>query len=334
MASSTSNPRRLRALALVGALAGCSSQISTAAYVPAPAGQPASAQPEKRARSIRIFTANRGGSVNGAILAFSVKANGNAIPAVDISGPNTELSDAESVALDAQGHVYAANSGGTQVEVFAKSANGNAKPLRTVGGSNSQLGPSNGLLIDPSNDLWVTSYANDWISEYAPGANGNVAPIDVIAGSHTQLDTPMGMARSSGGDLYVANQDSASIVAFAPGASGNATPVVNISGSNTGLSEPFALAFDSNGRLLVANGSTVLVFASGANGNVAPEAEITGFDYAAGVAADAKNHIWVADFIGNTIKEFTDYADHSAPPLRTIQGSKTKLNQPFFLAFN
>jgi len=76
----------------------------------------------------------------------------------------------------------------------------------------------------------------------------------------------------------------------------------------------------------------VLVFASGASGNVAPVATITGFSYADGVVADAKNHIWVADFVDNSIQEYAGNANGHATPLRTIQGSNTTLNGPNFLA--
>ena len=48
----------------------------------------------------------------------------------------------------------------------------------------------------------------------------------------------------------------------------------------------------------------VIVFAKGAKGNATPVATITGISYATGVVADAKNHIYVADFSGNSIKEF------------------------------
>ncbi len=137
------------------------------------------------------------------------------------------------------------------------------------------------------------------------------------------------------GQLYAANIYSTSIVGFAKGASGNATPIVTIAGSNTGLMKPFALAFNSSGELLVADEyAGVFVFAKGANGNVAPLQKITGLSYPAGVMADSNDHIWAADFTGNSIKEFAATANGNATPLRTIEGSKTTLSGANYLVMN
>ena len=86
---------------------------------------------------------------------------------------------------------------------------------------------------------------------------------------------------------------------------------------------------------MVADESTgVLVFAKGAKGNVAPHATITGFAGVAGVTADAHDHIYVADFGGNALDEFASNADGPATPLRKIQGSKTTLDAPNYLAIH
>jgi hypothetical protein len=280
----------------------------------------------------RIFTANRN---NGSVLAFSATASGNIVPAQSITGSNTTLTNPEAIALDASGAIYTANDSGTQVAVFAPGASGNVKPTRVIGGSNSHLGPTEGLLIDPSAHLWVTDFDNNKITEYPAGASGNVAPIRTIAGSNTHLVIPTGMAMDTAGRLFVANNLGASIVAFANTASGNAAPSITIKGTATHLSLPFALAFDSLGRLLVADQAAgILVFAKGAHDNAAPVARITGFAGAHGVVADASDHIWAADFFGNSIKEFAANANGNATPLRTIQGSNTTLSGASFLVLH
>ena len=76
------------------------------------------------------------------------------------------------------------------------------------------------------------------------------------------------------------------------------------------------------------------VFAKGARGNANPVATITGFSEATGVVADAKDQIYVADFSGNSIKEFAANADGNATPIRTIQGSRTTLDGANFLALH
>ncbi len=133
--------------------------------------------------------------------------------------------------------------------------------------------------------------------------------------------------------IFTANRDDASILGFSVKSKGNAAPTVRIAGSKT--VRPFALSFDGTGRLLVADEDVgVLVFAKGANGNVASVATITGLNHADGVVADASNHIWVAEFLANSVKEFADNANGNATPLRTIQGSKTTLNGANYLALH
>ncbi|HEY6327453.1 MAG TPA: NHL repeat-containing protein [Candidatus Cybelea sp.] len=323
------------ALALVAGLAGCAGSQAASALPPQGTGQipPSaagySAQPD---HTMTIFTANRD---NPAVLGFRVAASGNARPIIRIAGSNTTLNSPDSIAFDKSGNVYVANDGANQVAVFAKGANGNVKPTRMIGGSKSHLGPTEGLLVDPFGNLWASDYANDAITDYPPGAHGNVPPADTISGSKTQLSTPTGMVWNASGSpalLYVANTGGASVVGFGAGAAGNTAPAVSIAGSNTGLSRPFALTIDSTGRLIVADeGAGVLIFSPGANGNVAPVAHITGLAYPAGVVTDAQDHIYVANFSGESIEEFASNANGNATPLRTIRGRKTTLKGPNYL---
>jgi len=140
---------------------------------------------------------------------------------------------------------------------------------------------------------------------------------------------------SSNGRLYVADQTAGEIVIFAAGANGNAAPVATIAGSSTGLAGPCPLAFDSKGRLLVADQySGLLVFAKGASGNASPVAKITTLVRPSGVAADAQDNIWAADFSGQSLDEFASDANGNAAPLHKIAGTKTHLNGPWYLSIH
>ena len=328
MFASTIRRPWIPALVLLAGLTACSGQQNTSTgFIPQASVMSDGVSP--LLPGVRIFTANRN---SGSVLAFSATGSGNIGPAQAIAGSNTTLKVPDSIAVSASGEIYASDDSGTQVAVFAPGASGNVKPTRIIGGPNSHLGPTEGLLIDPSGNLWATDYLNDAITEYAAGASGNVAPIRTIAGSNTQLNGATGMARDAAGRLFVANPRTPSIVAFASTANGNAAPIVSIKGSATGLIYPFAIAFDSLGRLLVADQyAGVLVFGKGGHGNVAPVAKITGFNAVTGVVSDASDHIWAADFVGKSIKEFASNANGNATPLRTIQGSNTTMNGPNFL---
>src|SRR5581483_6194816 len=193
---------RLPALAVACGLAACSGPTAGGQALP-PAAQSLAQALGQSARAafpgiapVRVFTSNRDG---GNVLGFDISDSGDVSPAIDIAGPNTQLSDPDSLAIDAHGDLYAANDGGEEVFVFGKNAHGNVKPIRIIGGSKSHLGPTEGLFVDPKGDLWVSDYGNDAVTEYAPGAHGNVAPVDTISGNATHLDSPTGMAMNASG---------------------------------------------------------------------------------------------------------------------------------------
>jgi hypothetical protein len=79
--------------------------------------------------------------------------------------------------------------------------------------------------------------------------------------------------------------------------------------------------------------SKILVFAKNAKGNATPVANITSVAETAGVAADAADHIWAADFDGGGIDEYARTANGNAKPLRKIAGAKTTLSGPNDIAF-
>ncbi|HEX3456324.1 MAG TPA: NHL repeat-containing protein [Candidatus Baltobacteraceae bacterium] len=322
-------------LALAASLTACAGQTPVSGgFTPLAPAPPTvqSAQPDKHHHQVEVFTANRNGA---SVLGFTVNSHGNAVPSTSISGSNTGLYQPDSLAMDGKGNLYTADDGASQVEVFAKGADGNVSPTRVLAGGNTQLGSIEGLYVDPADHLWASNYSASVLTSYGAHANGNVAPSTTIAGAKTQLDGPVGMAMNDQGRLYAANIYSASVVGFAKNAKGNATPIVTLSGSNTGLMRPFALAFNASGELLVADEDAgVLIFAKGANDNTAPVQKITGLSRPAGVMADSHGHIWVADFGGNSIKEFAATANGNATPLRTIAGSKTTLSGPNYLVMN
>lgn len=321
---------------LVPSGGGLSSQNVLPGTQPAAPAEQGSAskttRPDGRRRAVTIFTANRDGE---SVIGFKIKSSGNAAPAVSIAGANTMLYEPDALAMDSKANIYTANDGDSQVEIFAPNANGNVAPKHVLGGGKTKLGYIEGLYADPSDRLWASDYYNNVLTAYAPGAKGNAAPVNTIGGTNTQLDGPVGMAMDENGRIYAANAYSASIIGFAPGAGGNATPVVAIAGGNTGLVKPFAIAFNSRGELIVADeGAGVLVFAKGATGNVAPIQTITGLSYADGVMADAHDNIWVAEFLGNAIKEFAPNANGPATPLRSISGPQTTLDGANYLVMN
>jgi hypothetical protein len=78
---------------------------------------------------------------------YAKGATGNVAPVATITGPHTGLARPESLALDAAGNLFVANSAGSSVTEYAKGANGDAAPIATIKGPKTKLGSPHGVTI-------------------------------------------------------------------------------------------------------------------------------------------------------------------------------------------
>ena len=113
-----------------------------------------------------LYVASRMGSQ---VLGFKQSSTGNVSPHVNISGSNTDLNLPISVAIDASGRIFVANSD-TKVLRFAAGSNGNVSPTAVISGSKTKIGNViGGIAIDASGHLWVANdrptpeiHSNSW----------------------------------------------------------------------------------------------------------------------------------------------------------------------------
>lgn len=177
------------------------------------------------------------GSEPSAVLEFAAGTSGNVAPIRDISGSNTQLANANAVAVDSSGDIYAANYLANSIVAFASDANGNVNPIRVIEGSNTLLDGPEGVAVD-NHGLWAGSANEHFLERFGPNANGNVAPIAVISGNRTGLGDVDGIAVDSRGAVYASNPGNRRILGFEPRAHGNIRPIARIAGSNTQLVSP------------------------------------------------------------------------------------------------
>ncbi len=245
-----------------------------------------------------LYVANRGsqlGSTLDSVTVYAAGARGHAAPLRIISGSNTGLNRPWGPALDSAGNLYVSNSLASSLTVYAAGANGNVAPSRTISGSATGLIEPAGIALDPSDNIYVANYSGSTVTVYASGANGNVAPVRTIAGSATNLNTPEGIALDSDLNIYVANSHNNSVTVFAAGANGNATPIQTISGSATELNGPTGIALDGQRNIYVAN-------------------------YGQQFGGVTRVNVYAAGANGNVA------------PIRTITGTRTRLDAPYGLA--
>ncbi len=235
-----------------------------------------------------IYTSATEGTTSTSLLEFPVDSSNNAQPSRSIPfNTTTGLTAASSLAVDATGNLYAANTTGG-VSEFVSTATGSVAPTRTVT-LTSAAGPQ-ATAVDPSGNLYLATATPTNSTPIAPievFAPNGTAPIRTLSGALTTLaiGTPQGLATDTAGNLYVSNVVAgvSSILVFEPSATGNTPPLRDITGSNTTLGCVGGIALDNEGYLYVVSvptcgtpaSPTVLKFSTTGDGNIAPVATFT-----------------------------------------------------------
>ncbi|MDQ2865000.1 MAG: hypothetical protein M3R51_02115 [Candidatus Eremiobacteraeota bacterium] len=231
----------------------------------------------------------------------------------------------------------------SQIRVFKATATGNVLPVRVITGSNTQLIYPSWLFTGTTGDLWVSNYANPGgnIEAFPLTASGNATPIIDISGTKTNVSAEAGLYRDSHGGIISADTANTSVNFFAPGSNGNVAPVRIIAGSSTQLSVPNGIWIDPTTKnVFVASfgNNSILAFNPAANGNVAPLYEIAGSNTTVcqptGIVFDAKGLLYEvnSDYGGGCVPSilvFAAGAKGNVAPIRSIVGSKTRLNTPY-----
>ena len=151
---------------------------------------------------------------------------------------NTNLSGAQTIALDQYGNFYVSEGGGT-VEKFNSA--GVWQMQFPASGTGYSIANAQGLWVDAQNTLYIADSSGNNQVVMLNSANG--AYINKI---NTNLSLPHGVIRDASGYLYVSNASANNVAKFNPDYSFNST----ITG---GMAFPIGLGLDSSGNLFVAN---------------------------------------------------------------------------------
>jgi 6-phosphogluconolactonase (cycloisomerase 2 family) len=185
------------------------------------------------------------------------------------------------------------------------------------------------------------------LTGYLATANGNVAPVADLAGPATQLDHPWGIAVDRDQNIYVTNpglRGDGYVTVYEPDATGDLAPSLKIGGgASNPLCYPFGIAVTSPtttpSTVYVANagcGGFVIGFGIDPGGRVTELGTIsgpnTGIAVPWGVATDASDDVYVADYAANAITVYAHGAYGNVAPIRTIAGALTGLSGPAGLA--
>ena len=236
------------------------------------------------------------------------------------------------------GLIWVTDLAANSLTAYKPSSTGNVPPAQAIVGPHTQLNAPFGI-FKTNGLLYVANSASSGLPSvniYAVTSNGDEAPAHTIIGFHTGLSGPTGIAVTHTGVIIVLNGND-SITSYPFGKYGDVSPVRTISGPNTQLGPgPCGIALH-NGRMYVTNGSEVLEFPVNANGDVFPSTLIggphTGLGGACGIAVDKDGNIYVANRFGS-VTEYAPGSQFDSPPIATLAGPDTLLNNPQGVALN
>jgi Beta-propeller repeat len=195
-------------------------------------------------------------------------------------------------------------------------------------GPATQLNYPQDVKLDPAGKLTVANTVGNSVLTFDPSTSGNSSPVRSIAGSNTQLQYPVAVAYDWQGNLWVSQSNK--LLEFGPGANGNVAPIRTIFGNQTGLTESNGIAVDRYGNVYVVDQQTnrlAMFKESGLGSNVSPDdvwtnTALTHLNYPQYVAVDDYT-IYVTNYYGNSISEFTIGSPNGHAAVRYITGSAT-----------
>ena len=234
---------------------------------------------------------------------------------------------------------------GTILE-FSATASGSVSPTATI----TPGSPLAQVNTDQDGNIYIVTAQG--ISEYAAGTTGTPASLRTIpVTTATGIYEIDGMAVSPTGDILI-GQDGGDVDEWSAIQSGSVAPERRIPGySQTGGSlSPVVVAnqvaIDGSDNLYIAPlGITtvvppaVVIYGPSANGTVAPSRTVNGTGLVTGVTVDSAGNIYTASETCTTvvgpppaepcngiISEYAATAGATDPPIRTISGALTQLN--------
>ena len=235
------------------------------------------------------------------------------------------------------------------ITVYPLKASGDTPPLRVIQGPKTQLKWPAYIYLDVEHqELFVANAWEHSILVFRATDSGNAAPIRVLKGTRAGLENPYGVfVDEKNEELIVANYGNHSATVYPRTAAGNTPPIRTIRTAPQGTLVPVfqhigALDYDSKREEIlvhscIAQPQTV-AFARGARSGERPTRIIAGEATKLGRAMHDMQYDEIHDEIvkvnpnAQAILIFRGGASGEEPPIRVIQGSRTQMMDPDYVA--
>ncbi|MBS1874187.1 MAG: SMP-30/gluconolactonase/LRE family protein [Acidobacteria bacterium] len=290
------------------------------------------------------------------------------------------LNGPTSISVDLSGAVYFADSGNHRIRrispqgVIATVAG--SDPAAGDGGPSAKalLFQPSGVAFDSSGNLYIADTSNHRVRRVATDGTITTAAGNGVAGysgdnayaNRAQLSSPDGLAFDSAGNLYIADSGNHVVRRITAGIistyAGSGTPGNTGDGGMATLAtfyQPNAVAVDRAGNVYIVDSGNNRIRVVDRAGNIGPfagdangtpgyagdnqPARYARFDYPRGIAIDASNNVYIADYFNNRIRRveagtlnITTYAGTGASGFSGDGGpaSQARLFLPAGLAFD
>ncbi|MDO8717110.1 MAG: 6-bladed beta-propeller [Dehalococcoidales bacterium] len=218
-----------------------------------------------------------------------------------------EFNNPHSMAVDAAGSIYVADSGNNRIQKFTSSGAFIAQ-WGILGFGDGEFMDPRGVAVDATGNVYVTDSGNNRIQKFT-SEGVFITKWGTFGMGDGQLLQPMGLAVDAVGDVYVADFANSQIQKF----SGAGTFITRWGTRGNGdgqFAYPMAVAVDaagdvyvadtSNGRIQKFTGSGVFITKWGAYGS-----DNGSFSQPQGLAVDTSGNVYVADGGNNRIQKFS-----------------------------
>lgn len=250
---------------------------------------------------------------------------------------NGQFMDVNSVAVDAAGSIYAADSYALinnmgRIEKFAPGASSSTPPTYltswvevSLGGGNGVFAQPEGVAFDSSGNVYVADTLNNRIEKFGPSGNF-LLQWGTLGSGNGQFAGCFGVAIDSSGRVYVADSGNSRVQEF--DSSGNFLKII---GSGI-IGVPYGVAVDSSQNVYVTdinkyevevfNSTGFLVRSWGSQGTGQGQ-----FEEPIGLAIDPNGNVWVSDVFNNNVQKFGPQGNF----LKALGGSPGNGNGQFIL---
>ena len=229
---------------------------------------------------------------------------------------------------------------------------GNLTPSDRYGNSaTTKVDAPYGWFVDNNSNEWVANYGTGTgtaggasVIETSVDKNGSTAPTKTITSASFGGPVSVYVSQANGVNnwIYVLDNVNDAIYVFPATASGTVAPTYTITSTSPALNGPAGIVLDSHGNIWVGNqlNQSIVELTNPAGGTPGTYAEApievitgaaTGLSFPFNIYLDAHSNIWVANFSGNTVGEFSASSGAgtlNVAPYLTIGGASTGLSGP------